>query len=141
MPDEFRYSRSGRQPSAIAYTMFAAIGLAVLIFWLEAHPLISAFFAVIVLPAVWDVVVNNRAAIQITADRIRWRVGNRENDARLDEIDRIKARTAFDFSQRVNVRMRDGTRRAIPPPCIPPGRVLDTELEARGVRVERTLFL
>lgn len=141
MSDDFVFSRSGRQLSAVAYTIIAVTGLAVLIFGLNAHPLVSAFFAVILLPAVWDVVANNRAEMNISNGRIHWRVGQRENDARLDEIDRVMARTGLDFSQRVSIRMRDGTRRSIPPACIPPGRVLDTELEARGVTVERTLFL
>ena len=141
MSDSFSFSRSGRQWSAIAYTSFAIVGLLVLIFGLEAHPLISAFFAVIVTPAVWDVVSNNRAELSISGEDIRWQVGKRANSARLDEIDRVKARTAFDFSQRVSIRLHDGKRRAIPPPCVPPGRVLDTELEARGVWVERTLFI
>ena len=141
MPDDFVFSRSGRQLSAVAYTIIAVTGLAVLIFGLNAHPLISAFFAVILLPAVWDVLANNRAEMKISKDRIQWRVGQRENDAKLDEIERVMARTGLDFSQRVSIRMRDGSRRSIPPACIPPGRVLDTELEARGVKVERTMFL
>ncbi|MGI9393939.1 MAG: hypothetical protein ACR2OY_04775 [Boseongicola sp.] len=141
MSDDFLFSRSGRQLSAVAYTIFAVTGLAVLIFGLNAHPLIAAFFAVIVLPAVWDVVVNNRAEMKISDGRIQWRVGQRANDAKLDEIERVMARTGLDFSQRVSIRMRDGTRRSIPPPCIPPGRSLDAELKARGVTVERTLFL
>ena len=141
MSDDFIFSRSGRQLSSIAYTVFAFIALMVLIFGLDAHPLIAAFFAVVVSPAVWDVVANNRAEMNISDRRIHWRVGQRANEARLDEIDRVAARTGLDFSQRVSIRMRDGTRRAIPPACIPPGRVLDSELEARGVTVERTLFL
>ena len=141
MSDEFSFSRSGRKLTTIVYTAFAVIALFVLIFGLDAHPLIIAFFAVVVSPAVWDVIANNRAEFHISDESIRWQVGKRANDARLDEIDRVKARTAFDFSQRVSIRMRDGTRRAIPPPCIPPGRVLDSELEARGVRVERIIFI
>ncbi|MGI9395025.1 MAG: hypothetical protein ACR2OY_10305 [Boseongicola sp.] len=141
MPDDFNFSRSGRQLSSIAYTVFAVVGLAVLIFGIDAHPLISAFFAVIVLPAVWDVAVNNSAELSISDGRIQWRVGQRENDARLDGIDRVTARTGLDFSQRVSIRMNDGTKRAIPPPCIPPGRELDAELKSRGVTLERTLFL
>jgi hypothetical protein len=141
MAEEFSFSRSGRQPATIAYTAFAVIVLLVLIFRLDAHPLIIAFFAVVVSPAIWDVIANNRAEFHISDESIRWQVGKRANDARLDEIDRVKARTAFDFSQRVSIRMCDGSRRAIPPPCIPPGRVLDSELKARGVRVERIIFI
>ena len=141
MSDEFSFSRSGRKLTTVVYTAFAVIALFVLIFGLDAHPLIIAFFAVVVSPAIWDVIANNTAEFHISDESIRWQVGRRANDARLDEIDRVKARTAFDFSQRVSIRMRDGTRRAIPPPCIPPGRVLDSELEARGVRVERIIFV
>ncbi len=141
MSDNFSFSRSGRHWSAIAYTSFAVVALLVLVFGLKAHPLISAFFAVIVAPAVWDVVSNNRAEMEITKTDIRWRVGKRAHSARLDEIDRVKARTAFDFSQRISLRLHDGSRRAIPPPCVPPGRILDAEFEARGVWVERTIFL
>jgi len=125
----------------IAYTAFAVIALLVLIFGLDAHPLIIAFFSVVISPAIWDVIANNRAEFHLSDEGIRWQVGKRSNNARLDEIDLVKARTAFDFSQRVSIRMRDGSRRAIPPPCIPPGRVLDGELGERGVRVERVIFI
>ena len=141
MSENFIFSRSGRQWSSIIYTSLAVIGLIVLIFGLNAHPLIAAFFAVIVTPAVWDVIANNRAEMEITKSNIRWQVGKRANSAQLDEIDRVKARTGLDFSQRITISMHDGSRRSIPPACIPPGRVLDAELKARGVWVDRTIFL
>ena len=111
--------------------------LLVLIFWLEAHPFIVAAFAVLISPAIWTILANTEATLQIEDDRMSWNVGTRGDEVLLEDIEYVRARTALDLSQRVAVFRHSGPKLHIPGPCLPSGRQLDEALEARGVSVKR----
>lgn len=119
-------------------TLAIAIGcLIVLVFWLNAHPVVVALFAVLISPAVWSIIANTEAHLEIGDHAISWQVGQRGDTVDFDDIDYVKARTSLDLSQRVSVIRKSGGKLHIPGPCLPGGRKLDQALETRGVRVKR----
>jgi len=111
--------------------------LLVLMFWLEAHPLIVALFGVLISPAIWTIIAGTEATLTVDETRISWQVGARGDQVELSDIDFVRARTSLDLSQRVAVFRHSGPKLHIPGPCLPSGRQLDDALEARDVSVKR----
>lgn len=134
------FERRARRPFGLAMVGVALICLVLLIFAIDAHPLIVAIFALITAPAVWDVARDARATLSVDARHLSWNTGHHEITVPLAEIEEAVLSTAFDFSQRGKITLRDGRRVRIPPQCMPRGRSLDAALEARGIIHRRSLF-
>lgn len=115
----------------------AIVLLLVLAFWLEAHPLVVAAFAVLISPAIWTIFANTEAMLRVDDTKISWQLGARGDEVELSDIDYVRARTSFDLSQRVAVFRHSGPKLHIPGPCLPYGRSLDEALEARDIAVKR----
>lgn len=114
--------------------------LALLIFGVGAHPVIVAIVALLIAPALWDVLRDARASLSVDGAEIAWQTGARTAAVPFTAIDEVVLATTLDFSQRASLRLTDGGRIRIPPECLPGGRVLDNTLEARGIRHRRSLF-
>jgi len=140
MNEEFRYSRSGRQPRGVALTAIAVALLLIAVFILQIHPLIAAVFGALMLPAIWDIAVDTKSDLTLSDTALSWRMGGRGDTYQLHEIERINTRFSWDFSHKARVLMKTGRKHRIPPPCVPQDGSLDAALEARGVTVEKTLF-
>lgn len=137
LPDTYLHRRTSRNSSSYV-TLAIAIGfLIILIFWLNAHPIVTAGFAVLISPAIWSILANTEAHLEVNDHAILWQVGQRGDSVDFDDIDYVKARTSLDLSQRVSVIRKSGGKLHIPGPCLPTGRQLDQALESRGVRVKR----
>ncbi|MEL6645794.1 MAG: hypothetical protein AAFQ79_17820 [Pseudomonadota bacterium] len=140
MATELAFTRNARRPAALAMVGVALVILLVLIFAVNAHPLIVTIFALLIAPAVWDVWRNADATLTVDDTGIRWSSGPRQAGAEWEAIDEVILATTLDFSQRASLRLTDGGRMRVPPECLPGGRVLDGVLEARGIRHRRSLF-
>lgn len=140
MADPFIFTRRARRPSAFIMTGIALIFLCVLIFGVQAHPVVVAAFAALISPALWDVFRNTETRLELDETEIRWQSGRRKGTIPLGEIDRVKLRTTLDFSQRATVQTKSGRKLRLPPECLPPGRTLDSLFEARGIPASRSLF-
>ena len=140
MAEPFAFRRPARRPAALALVALALVFLAFLIFAVGAHPLIVTLVALLVAPAVWDVIRNAEATLEIDDTHLRWTSGARAGTARLDEIDEAVLATTLDFSQRASLHLPGAARMRIPPECLPPGRTLDAIFEARGIPHRRSLF-
>lgn len=114
--------------------------LGLLIFAVGAHPLIVAIVALLIAPALWDVLRDACATLTVDDTSIGWQTGARTASVPFTAIDEVVLATTLDFSQRASLRLTDGGRVRIPPECLPGGRRLDAALEARGVRNRRSLF-
>ena len=137
MAKNFEHRRTSRNTSSYV-TLTIAIGfLFLLIFGLNAHPIIVAGGAVLISPAIWSILANTQAYLEINDHSISWQVGQRGDAVEFDDLDYVKARTSLDLSQRVTVVRKSGPKLHIPGPCLPGGRKLDQALETRGVRVKR----
>ncbi|MEO0655493.1 MAG: hypothetical protein AAFY77_11570 [Pseudomonadota bacterium] len=138
--DRLEFARPSRRPVALAMVGGALAILLVLIFAVNAHPLIVTVFALLIAPAIWDVWRGAEATLRVDDDGIHWTTGARRAEAPWEAIDEVVLATTLDFSQRASLRLSDGGRMRIPPECLPGGRVLDQVLEARGIRHRRSLF-
>ena len=121
-------------------TGIGLVGLAGLIFGIDAHPVVIALFALLLAPAIWDVIRDGRATLAIDTDSVTWKSGARSGMVTIHEIDEAKLATTLDFSQRATLLLKNGQKLRIPSECLPGGRVLDAEMEKRGIRNRRSLF-
>ena len=137
MPETFEHRRTSRNASSYGTVAIAVGILFALVFWLGAHPLVVAGFAVLISPALWSIFADTEAYLEVNDAAISWRVGRRGDEVAFEDIDYVKARTALDLSQRVSVIRKSGPKLHIPGPCLPGGRLLDQALELRGVTVKR----
>ena len=140
MTQEFRFQRSARQPKSMAITGAALVALIGAVLVLHIHPVIAAIFALLLLPALWDIASNTRSELTLDTDTLSWRMGGRGDTFQLGEIERVNNKLSLDFSQKAVILMKTGARHRIPPPCVPPDGSLDAALSARDVAVERSLF-
>ena len=140
MAETYRFERPARRPFSYAIVSIAILALAVLIFVIDAHPFIVALFALIIAPAIWDVIKGNTATLEITDASISWESGARHATVPIEEIDEASLSTTLDFSQRATLIFKQGGKVRIPVECLPPGRVLDRELTERGIANQRSLF-
>lgn len=138
--DPFRFERPARRPTGIALVAAGVMVLLFLVFAVGAHPLIVAALALVIAPAVWDIARDSRATFEIADGAIAWQSGRRGGRADLARLDEAKLATTLDFSQRLTLLMKDGTRVRVPPECLPGGRVLDAEFTRRGIPNRRSLF-
>ncbi len=139
MTEPLRFERRARRPFGIAMVAVALICLGLLIFAIDAHPVLVAIFAIIIGPALWDVIRDSRSTLSLDDTHLRWITGARDVSVPLTEIDEVVLATTMDFSQRATIRLRDGRKIRIPPQCLPGGRMLDTALEERAVIHRRSL--
>ncbi|MEL6516805.1 MAG: hypothetical protein AAFQ39_03750 [Pseudomonadota bacterium] len=140
MATDLEFARNARRPAALAMVGVALLILLILIFAVNAHPLIVTIFALLIAPAAWDVWRNAAATLTVDDTGIRWASGARAAGAEWDAIDQVTLAATLDFSQRASLRLTDGGRMRIPPECLPGGRILDGVLEARGINHRRSLF-
>lgn len=140
MAEVLSFERRGRQPRNVAITGAAVIALIAAVVILDLHPVIAAMIAVMMLPAIWDIVVGADATMTIDDTNLTWRMGGRGDSYELDEIERVTTKLSWDFSRKATVFTKSGTKHRIPPPCLPPDVPFDLALKARGVAVTRSLF-
>lgn len=118
----------------------ALVGLGALIYGIDAHPLVVTIFALLIAPAVWDVIKGSVATLRVDDTGIEWQSGARARRVAFDEIDTAILSTSLDFSQRATLQLKNGQKQRVPFECLPGGRVLDEAFEARGIPHRRSLF-
>lgn len=137
---DYSFSRRGRSPVA----MLAAGGwlAALLVLWLvlDAALWLVALLALPVLPALWDLIRNPLAGINISQNRIEWFSGGLSGEAELSEIERVRFDTRWDFSVRATLILRSGKRIRLPQEATPPHTEADAEFQKRGLPTERHHF-
>ena len=140
MAAEFRFERPARRPAGYGMIGAGLAVLAVFIFVVDAHPLVVAIAALIIAPALYDIIRGGTATLSLSDREIAWSSGSRQGSVPLDRIDRVKLATTLDFSQRATLELKDGGKLRLPPECLPGGRILDAECERRGLPHRRSLF-
>jgi hypothetical protein len=136
----FAWERSGRNPRALLVVAAVWVGLAGLWLAFDAAPWVLAFPALATLPALWEYLADTRAGLVLGPDAIRWHSGRRGREVVFGRIEKVRFDTRLDMSVRVTLILRNGTRLRIPSHCLPPHRLLEAEMQARGIVTERHHF-
>ncbi|WP_237267578.1 hypothetical protein [Sulfitobacter alexandrii] len=134
------FRREGRSLRGAAVLVAVWGALAALWIGLEAAPVLVAILGAFTLPALWDLVRNPLAGMDLTPTRLRWFTGPRDAHIALSEIDHLRLDTRLDFSVRATVVLSNGRKIRIPFEATPPHRSFETALVSQGVRVKRFHF-
>ena len=136
----YSFSRRGRTPRllGILICIYAALLAAIILF--DAAWWLMALFALPTLPALHDLYADPESGLRLDDRTLSWCSGRRHAELALDEIDHMRLDTRWDFSVRATAVLTSGKKIRLPYESLPPHRVLETELQARGVRVERHHF-
>ena len=136
----YRFERSGRtrQTAVALAAVWAAMGA--LVVFLDAALWVLAIPALFTLPAVWDLISDRRAGLEIGEDTIRWHSGRSEGEVVFGRIDKVRFDTRLDLSVKVSIVLVTGRRLRLPQESVPPWRELEAALSERGIATERHHF-
>jgi len=139
-PEPFRFARSGRSPRALLAVGGTWTLLVLAWAWLDAVWWLMALIALATLPALWDILRDTRAGLTISDTALTWYSGRREGQIALAEIAHMRFDTRWDFSVRVTAVLHGNKLVRLPHESVPPHRVLESQLTARGLNVKRHHF-
>ena len=140
MSTSYAFDRRGRTPRTGLALALAWAGLAVLALHFDAAPWLIALLAVPTLPAAMDLLRDPVWSLRLTDRALIWQMPGHETSIPLDQIETVRLDTAWDFSVRATVQLRDGPPQRLPPACMPPHRDFEAALLAAGLRTERHHF-
>ncbi|WP_171167262.1 hypothetical protein [Ruegeria sp. HKCCA0370] len=136
----YSFARSNRSLRTLAILAGVYAALLALVFLFDAAWWIAGLLSLATLPALWDVVQNTRAGMQLDQDALSWFTGNRQAEVALRDIDHFRFDTRWDFSVRVSIVLHSSKRIRLPDESLPLHRDLETLLNQAGIRVERHHF-
>ncbi len=136
----YTFTRHNRNPRTILILIGVYAALLSLIILFDAVWWIVGLLSLATLPAIWDVVQDSSAGVQLDQHRLRWFSGKRQGEMALDEIQYIRFDTRWDFSVRVSLVLHSDKKVRLPDESIPPHRAFETVLEQAGFRVKRHHF-
>ncbi|OAN79400.1 hypothetical protein A8B82_08315 [Sulfitobacter sp. EhC04] len=136
----FSYRRAGRSLRGMSTLAGVWAVLLYLLIALEAAPVVVAILAVFTLPALWDLIRNPLAGIDLSATHLRWFTGPRDALVALTEVDHIRLDTRLDFSVRASIVLPNGRKVRVPFEATPPHQAFEDALTAQGVSVKRFHF-
>jgi hypothetical protein len=140
MADPFFFERDSRRPASLAIVGLGIAVLLGLILVIPTHPMIVTVFALVLAPAIWEVIKGRTHWLKLDSGAISWSIGGVETRVPWSEVEEVRVRTALDMSQRATLHLKSSDRLKVPMPCVPPGRRLENELKARDVPVTRVFF-
>ncbi|KIC42039.1 hypothetical protein RA27_01120 [Ruegeria sp. ANG-R] len=136
----YRFIRQNRNPRTVLILICVYAVLIGLMILLDAVWWLIAALALTTLPALWDVVKDTSAGMELTDGTLHWHTGQRRGNVKLSEVDRFRFDTRWDFSVRVTATLKSGKRLRLPDESLPPHRQLEAVLHQAGFAVERHHF-
>lgn len=140
MDHDFTYERRGRSPRMIVVLLVIYCALFAMILLFDAAWWIMLVLALTTLPALIDVLRDNRSGLCLTATRLDWYSGRRKGTLNLAEVEAMRFDTRWDFSVRVTVLLHANKKLRLPYEATPPHRAFEEALTSRGISVERRHF-
>ena len=140
MSVDFVFHAQGRNTRTLVTVALIWVGLLILWLGFDAHPMIVAFLTLFTLPACWDLIANPPSGLTLSTDSISWFSGKRRADVGLDEIDHVGMNTRLDFSVKVTLVLRNGSKIRLPFEATPPDQSFEEALAERGIKTRRTHF-
>ena len=133
------YSRSAR--TRVAYiSLIVSILLWFALGAVQTHWIILALFIIPPSLVAWDLMKNDIAHFHMDDTHMTYGIGREEDRVAFDQIEILRLNRRLDFSWRVTMRLKDGTRLRLPPPCVPPMDDFERALQERQINVDRILF-
>jgi len=136
----FEFNRQGRSPRSLAILIVVYSVLIAATILIDAAWWIMTFFALLTLPALWDLWRDPSAGVRLSDEQLDWHTGAQSASLRLSEIDFMRIDTRWDFSVRVTAVLHDKSRARLPYEALPPHQEFEKALIAKGVTVERHHF-
>ncbi len=130
--------------SARTRTAYIALGASILLWFalgaVQTHWVILALFIIPPSLVAWDLMKNDTAHFHMDDTHLTYGIGREEDRVAFDQIEILRLNRRLDFSWRVTMRLKDGNRLRLPPPCVPPMDEFERALEERDIAVDRILF-
>ena len=137
---KFSFTKQSRNPRTVLNLICIYAVLIALKIMLDAAWWLMAFFALVPLPALWDVINDTSAGIELSQDTLRWHTGQRLGELKLSEVDRFRFDTQWNFSVRVSAMLCSEKRVRLPDESLPPHRQFEEVLRQADFTVERNHF-
>ena len=134
----YRYERRGRQRSTLI--ILAVVWAVLLLLWirLDMALVVLLVLGAFTLPALWDVLRDTRATLEVWPNRLVWTSSLRSGDR--SDIDHVNMSRRFDGSMRITLVHIGGAQTRLPPDVVPPTQEIETALENAGIAVQRHPF-
>ncbi len=136
----FSYAAEGRSARTIVVVILVWLGILILWWGVDAHPVVVAFLSLFTLPACWDIVTNPKSGLELTERKLSWFTGKRHAEVELTEVDHVQMNTRLDFSVKVTLVLRTGIKLGLPFESTPPSEPFEKALVDYGLKVRRTHF-
>lgn len=136
----YTFTRSARNPRAVAWVVLWWIILLAIYFALNAAPIIVLVLACISLPALFDIGAGSTSEFQITQAQIKWRSGRRGGHLPRGQLKSVRLDTRLDLSLRMTLITYQGSKVRLPYECVPPTDTIIAALTAHDIPHERHHF-
>lgn len=136
----FTFTRQNRNPRMVLILIGIYAVLTGLIVLFDAVWWLIGLLALTTLPALWDVLQDTSAGMELSDGTLRWHTGQRRGTLDLSTVDRFRFDTRWDFSVRVSVILKSEKRLRLPDESLPPHKQLEEVLQQAGIAVERHHF-
>ena len=136
----FTFTRQNRNQRTVLILIGVYAMLIALMILLNAVWWLMALLALTTLPALWDVIKDTSAGMELTDETLRWHTGQRRGQLKLSEVDRFRFDTRWDFSVRVSAVLKSDKRVRLPDESLPPHKQFEMVLNQAGFAVERHHF-
>lgn len=136
----FTFTRQNRNPRMVLILIGIYAVLTGLIVLFDAVWWLIGLLALTTLPALWDVLQDTSAGMELSDGTFRWHTGQRRGTLDLSTVKRFRFDTRWDFSVRVSAILKSEKRLRLPDESLPPHKQLEEVLQQAGIAVERHHF-
>ena len=134
----YRFERRGRRPATVLIVAGLWAGLLVLWIGLDMALWITLFLAAFTLPALWDIIRDPRAVLEIWDDRIVWSSPLGSGDR--SDVDHVRLNRRFDGTFKVTLVHLGGAASRLPPDISAPATALENALREANIPSQRHPF-
>ena len=138
--EPFRFRRTGRNRATLLSVLSIWAALVAAIVLVDAAVWLMGIIALVTVPAVWDLVANPPAGLDLTTKELTWFSGRRTGQLARGEIERIRFDTRLDLAVNARVHLVTGTVMRLPIEAVPPYKRFCDALDQAGIRHERHHF-
>lgn len=138
--EPFCFRRTGRNSATLLTVLVIWAALIAAVVLVDAALWLMGILAAATLPAIWELVTNPSAGLDLTLKDLTWFTGRRQGHLARGEIERMRFDTRLDFSVRATVVLTTGRKVRLPFECTPPHQAFEAALKSHGIRTERHHF-